>query len=371
MDLKSVIDSANHAKEFKKDIIVDASCIQVSTMNVDKKGLDDKVTSSRELTFSFPELGQLPLTDWAHTQVSGVSKIPRVYYNRMLQDGATDLLKQNVDRYFPRSNGVINDSQGNVTGVNKRKQLFRTLDGRIRGVVSSRFRALDNADTLVMAMEKLVEYDAKIQQAFINDTNIYLKATTPRLTQEVRVGDVVQQGILIKNSEVGSGALSIEPLYWRLWCANGAISQGAFREIHLGSDKAEGLYSEDTLLSESELVHKKVRDIISKIFNGDLLAKYADDARRSADERIENPVQYVNDVSASFKFSEQLRDSILNKFIEQKDDTRWGLSNAVTDLAKSFPIAGQIKMEKIGYKIMMKDFTMVKAEDVDVGNCDQ
>jgi hypothetical protein len=362
MDLAAVMETAQHAKDFKKDVVIDASCIQVGTMPKD---------SGKELTMSFPELGQLPLTDWAHSQVSEISKIPRTYYNRMLKDGATDLLKQNVDRYFPRNNGVTSDSQGNVTGIKKRKQLFRTLDGRIRAVVSSRFRTLDNADSILIGLEKLKEYDAKIVQSYIDDNNVWIKAVTPRITQEVKVGDIVQQGILIKNSETGSGALSIEPLFWRLWCLNGAISAGAFREIHLGRDNETGAYSNNVKEAEDKIIYMKARELIEKTFNGDLLAKYADDARRSADEQIEKPVEYVNDIAATFKFSEGLKNSILDSFIKQNDPTIWGLSNAVTDLAKSFPIAGQVKMEKIGYKIMMKDFTMVKAEDVDVGNCDQ
>lgn len=37
---------------------------------------------------------------------------------------------------------------------------------------------------------------------------------------EVRKGDIVQAGVMISNSEVGLGAVSIQPLVYRLVCTN-------------------------------------------------------------------------------------------------------------------------------------------------------
>jgi len=41
---------------------------------------------------------------------------------------------------------------------------------------------------------------------------MYLKVVTPRLEFEVAPGDIVHAGIVVTNSEVGCGTLSVQPL---------------------------------------------------------------------------------------------------------------------------------------------------------------
>ena len=48
-------------------------------------------------------------------------------------------------------------------------------------------------------------------------------------------GDIVQAGVMISNSEVGLGAVSIQPLVYRLVCTNGMIvNDMGERRHHVG-----------------------------------------------------------------------------------------------------------------------------------------
>ena len=62
---------------------------------------------------------------------------------------------------------------------------------------------------------------ARFESVELTETKMYLKVVTPRVEFEVAPGDVVQAGIVITNSEVGCGTLSVQPLIFRLVCRNG------------------------------------------------------------------------------------------------------------------------------------------------------
>ena len=52
---------------------------------------------------------------------------------------------------------------------------------------------------------------------------------------EVSPGDIVQAGVIISNSEVGLGSVSIQPLIYRLVCSNGmVVNEAAARRNHVG-----------------------------------------------------------------------------------------------------------------------------------------
>ena len=64
---------------------------------------------------------------------------------------------------------------------------------------------------------------------------MYLKVVHAGIAFEVAPGDVVQAGVVVSNSEVGCGMLSVQPLAFRLVCSNGLIaSDRMLRKTHVG-----------------------------------------------------------------------------------------------------------------------------------------
>jgi len=62
-----------------------------------------------------------------------------------------------------------------------------------------------------------------------------LKVINRKLKEEVTVGDVVQAGLVISNSEIGLGSLRVEPLVFQLVCKNGLISKDyTQKKYHIG-----------------------------------------------------------------------------------------------------------------------------------------
>ena len=92
-----------------------------------------------------------------------------------------------------------------------------------------------------------------IQRAFLPSKR-YIKAVNPRLQAEVSPDDIVQAGVIISNSEVGLGSVSIQPLIYRLVCSNGmVVNEAAARRNHVGrvtdSEENFSVYSSSNKMS--------------------------------------------------------------------------------------------------------------------------
>ena len=88
------------------------------------------------------------------------------------------------------------------------------------------------------------------------------------------MGDVVQAGFVVSNSEVGLGSLRVEPLVFRLVCKKGlSCKDFAQRKYHVGrqvnisDDLAYELYSEETLAQDDKtfLLRTSVHKRLSKV----------------------------------------------------------------------------------------------------------
>jgi len=97
---------------------------------------------------------------------------------------------------------------------------------------------------------------------------MYLKVVTPRVAFEVAPGDVVQAGVVVSNTEVGCGMLSVQPLAFRLVYGNGLIaSDRMLRKTHVGraldSEELSGVvFKDDTLRADDQALFLRVRDVV-------------------------------------------------------------------------------------------------------------
>ena len=220
----------------KRDLVVPSSLLQCRTdeggalkMLVDVRSADAAVAR---------EYG---VTDLARRQLADKLKIPFAYFERMRGEQPA-LLDRNVNTWL--------QSDGD-------RRMIRTLDGQVRAVLSDRYRRLDNFDLAENVLPILQRLDgARFESVELTDTKMYLKVITPRVNFEVAPGDIVQAGIVITNSEVGCGTLSVQPLVFRLVCRNGLIaSDHALRKTHVGralgaETESVNVYRDDTLAAD-------------------------------------------------------------------------------------------------------------------------
>ena len=132
------------------------------------------------------------VTDLAHQQIATRLGIPYRYYQKMQQE-APALLDENINTWFRDT---------------PERRMVRVLDGNVRAFLSDRYRRLDNLELCAAVLPDIRDMKgASIESCEVTDRHLYLKVINKKLKAEVAVGDVVQAGFVISNSEVGLGSL--------------------------------------------------------------------------------------------------------------------------------------------------------------------
>lgn len=274
------------------------------------------------VTLNLDGQGFFPPTEIAHNQISEFVGVPNKYYKRMLSE-APQLLVNNVNHW--------------LRSEDSNQRMVRTLDGRTRAFLSDKYRPLDNMELAELAFPILKESGCEITSCEITEKRMYIKAVTPKLEYEVKKGDVVQAGIVISNSEVGMGALSVEPLLYRLVCLNGMIINDAkMRRTHVGRgneqfSQVSEFFRDSTREADDKVFWMKVRDVISASFSATGFDKFVARFSEAQNDKVTGSPMKVLDVTQKLLgFSEHEKETVLKHFLIDNDMSRFGLANAIT-----------------------------------------
>lgn len=298
----------------KKDYIADTRKLQMVPLDTGKVKLNGVN-------------GGMELKPIAHGQLSAALGIPKVYYDRMLEQ-APDLLSANVNAWFERQPA---------------KKLVRAMDNQVRAILSDSYRPLDNLDLAMAVLPKLVALEAKVVSSEVTDSRLYLKAISEKIQGEIKVGDVIQAGLVVSNSEVGAGALKVEEMDYRLVCTNGMIRDVAVRKAHLsraarGADAIEDareFFRSETRIADDRAFFMKVEDTVASMFSQSKLAKRLELYREASTVVLSAAPEDVVEVTAKrFALNDTERSAILRHLIKGDDASVWGLANAITRTAQ-------------------------------------
>ena len=177
----------------------------------------------------------------------------------------------------------------------------------------------------------------EIMSCEVTENRLYLKVVNHRLEMEVRKGDIVQAGVMISNSEVGLGAVSIRPLVYRLVCTNGmVVNDMGERRHHVGRqakavEDSFALYSDETMEAEDKAFLLKLRDTTMAAIDEARFAQVVGRLQESMAVPITSKVQDVVQLtSQSYGINADEQEGILKYLIAGGDLSLYGLSNAVT-----------------------------------------
>lgn len=321
----------------KADFLVDTRSIRLDAYNSEVY-LQMHDNESRPLE-------PLDVNSIAHQQLGTYAGIPAPYYRRMLEEHP-QLLAHNVNEWLQRKPA---------------QRMLRTMDGTARAFLSNRYRRIDNMEIAEIVLPELQKLEGAVfESCQITETRMYIKVVNPRLQAEVSPGDIVQAGVIISNSEVGQGSVSIQPLVFRLVCSNGmVINDAQTKKYHLGqASSTDGnleIYSNDTLAAIDTAFIKQMRDTVAAAVDQARFARVIDQmltAREAAmnTQDIPNLIQLTG---KEFGITESERSGVLQHLIEGKDLSLYGLSNAVTRYSQDVDSYDRAtELEGIGYKIL-------------------
>lgn len=289
----------------------------------------------------------LNVNEIAHNQIGTRLGIPAKYYDKMRSENP-ELLAQNVNSWFNKT---------------PERRMVRTLDGVARAFLSDRYRRIDNydiANTVLPILSTVADIDLTKCSFEVTDERMYIKVVNPRLTTEVVPGDIVQSGIMITNSEVGLGSVTIQPLVFRLVCSNGmVINDAKTRKYHVGRGNNAGedfvMFRDETLKADDKAFQMKIEDTVRAVVDQTRFDKVVDLMRQARGAKIttNNVPGFVELAGSDFGYTKQEGQGILNYLMRGGDFSLYGFANATTRFAQDVESYDRsTALESIGYDIM-------------------
>lgn len=275
---------------------------------------------------SFDAAGQI--LPYAHGQLATKLNIPKQYYDRIGE--VEGLRTYTVNRLLEHKGEPY---------------MVRYLDGKARAILSDKFFPVDHQIILeggvlgALARAGEIGKDVQIASHSLSDVKMYLQVVFPRFTGEVRVGDPVQFGVSITNSEVGAGAADVRKMVWRLVCKNGAVGDSIVRRNHVGSRieqsdlDVQSIYRRETMIAELKSFRMRLEDSISAFLTEASFESELQKLRVAADQKIARPDVAIRNVTEHFQFTKEEYEDVMKQMGNAADWTRYGLYNAVTALA--------------------------------------
>lgn len=336
----------------------------LSSDTQDPAEVADAIANAGKITVS-NESGSIELKPTALSQLFGRLEIPKRFADKLTANGNGDLLAS-------LTTGLL--------GRDSRRLMLRCLDGRVRAVVSDRYRRLDNDDLFYAAASRFRDTGATLWKARLSDDGFEMFGVADHIAGEVRLdrpfdpgdgwlsrwagrsGDVQNAAVRIVNSETGRGGLNVNLSIVTKICANFCVWGEGVSAIHSGraieADDDGLIVSDETREKESAVIWSKINDAISTAFNAERFQKLLD--RMNDATQVEIPADrieaVVDNVVAKFSIAEDAKRSILDELLATGDRSQYGLAQSVTNAAHASDRAGKpeaaSEFETIGAAIL-------------------
>lgn len=337
----------------KRDLMVDTRLVSFSEVDADWIHGDGPARDVHDVRPGLSMLvdvdGQTDafhLTRHAHGQVAEHIGVPWKLYER--------LTEKHVDLFTHLANGLLNREHS--------KRLLRTMDGKVRAFLSNTYRPRDNWDLMnrsVLPVLKDFEGRVEFKQATLTEAAMYVKIVLPDLEKQVtpKVGDVIRGGVIIRNSEVGSGSLEISPFTDRLICLNGMVhTDFGMRARHVGGRVVEegwDVFSRETQELDNAAFFAKCADTLRATLNETIFDSIVAEMQDLAGIRVQGPPDKVVEVFAKrHDLSGGEAGSMLEALVEGGDLSGWGYVNALTQTARDVEDADrQTELERLAGRL--------------------
>ena len=285
------------------------------------------------------------LNENARRQIGTMLKSPAPYYDRMRTE-YPELLTENINGWFQH---------------NPQTRMIRTLDGNARAVLSDKYRRIDNFEIAETVLPILGEIeDARIESCEVTESRMYLKVVNPRLQADVVPGDTVQAGVMITNSEVGLGGVTVVPLLYRLVCTNGmVVNDAAARKYHVGKANGVGdnfqIFTDETIMADNHAFMLKIRDTVRAAVDVIRFNQVVDTMRIANGIKLvtKDIPKFVELTATEYGMTQNEGKGVLNHLIHDGNLSLYGLANAVTRYSQDVESYDRATdLESIGYNIL-------------------
>jgi hypothetical protein len=292
----------------------------------------------------------------AHNQLATRLEIPQKYYDKCLVNDP-NLLATNVNRWLCHKS---------------ERRMVRTMDGRVRAVLSDRYRVRDNFQLGNYILPELDKEGLVVESCEVTERKMYIKAVFPgRKHQHTFPGfyggaghDKIETyfpGCIISNSEIGYGSTYVGPGLVTRECSNLAtFGTDAIKKFHLGGRIKNGddetvfeYMSDEAREAEDKAFFLVVRDMIRACLEGALFDKFVGMTVEAQGDEIKKPNDVVELAGKQFLLTGDETQGVLAELANGSNMTRLGLSQAITRFSQQVECYDRAsELERIGGKVV-------------------
>lgn len=261
------------------------------------------------------------LSDLATTQMCQKLGIPVDYYRRL-----PDEMKAIIANY-------------DLGRMNETSYLLRGKGEWTRAFLSAEYVAYNNMQIIETVQALLEQTEVSVKSFVLEETHLYLKIVSEDLLVQE---SGLKAGIMIGNSEVGQGSVSVEPFVYRKACTNDLVisQEKSFRHPHIHFTVSE--------------LNRRMAEGISKAF--EVASSILDAFLRTREEPILDPVETIRRLATQRKFSQKFTDEVVSSYQGEPDPTRFGVINSFTNAAQKLGPLQRIEMERFAGTLLEGQF---------------
>ena len=251
-----------------------------------------------------------PLSDLATTQMCQRLEIPVPYYRRVPPQMKAVVANYDLDRRSDRS------------------YLLRGKGEWIRAFLSAEYVAYDNTQ-IAETVRDLLRDAVSLKSFVLEETHMFLKIISEEIVDRQ---SGLRGGIMIGNSEVGLGSVSVEPFVFRKPCTNDLIvsQEKSFRHAHIHLTARELSCRMAEAIGEAFKVASRILDAF--------LDTHA--------EPIPDPLEVIRKIAEERQLSQKFTDQVVSGYLAEPEQTRFGVINAFTRAAQGLAPLQRIEMER-------------------------
>jgi hypothetical protein len=195
--------------------------------------------------------------------------------------------------------------------------------------LSAEYVAYNNSE-IAETVESLLGNGALTMKSFVlEETHMFLKIISEEIW-DVESG--LKAGIMIGNSEVGMGSVSVEPFVFRKPCTNDLIvsQEKSFRHAHIH-------------LTAHELT-RRMAEAVTEGFqvSGSLLATFL----KTREVKVVDPLEVIRKIAEERKFSQKITDEVVSSYLVEPEANWFGVINSFTNAAQKLGPLQRIEMER-------------------------
>ena len=261
-----------------------------------------------------------PFSDLAMSQFCQKLDIPIRYFRRL-----PDEMKIVVANY----------DLGRLKGTSF---LVRGKDQWIRAFLSAEYVAYNNCE-IAQTAESLLRNGALDVKSFVlEETHMFLKIISEDIVDR---GAGLKAGIMIGNSEVGMGSVSVEPFVFRKPCTNDLIvsQEKSFRHAHIHLTAYELTRRMAEALGEGFRVASSILDAFLK----------------TREVKVVDPLEVIRKIAEERKFSQKMTDEVVSSYLVEPESNWFGVINSFTNAAQKLGPLQRIEMERFAGTLLEAD----------------